>query len=259
MQTRSASNDCALAQKSPRVHNAILADKRIMLLTLTHETYETFYALDSFRHYWLETEGLIEKAANAEVLANWPKWSPKNEEEEAEFHHECREARMLHDEVMTPLFRNSCLVLLYSIVERELRRLLDTLEQKKGPPKLKLKELKGQFLEQARKYAEAFYDLSISQCANFTAVTDLQKIRDCIVHCRGELSLVNPNDREYFLTKLHKVRPGFFAWDVSLSIEIESICVATFLKEVWWFFESVFSSLGWKIDESWQRTTWPKE
>lgn len=227
-----------------------------MHLTYTNETFETFYALDSFRNYWLENERLIQKAADAEEIANRPKWVPENEDEESEFRHELRMARTLHDEVMTPLFRNSCLVLLFSIVEREMRRLLDTLEQKKGASKLKLKDIKGQFLQQARKYTEAFYDLRLAECTNFTAVTDLQKVRDCIVHCRGELSLVNEDDRKYFLTKMHKVRPGFLAWDEGLSIEIESSCIETFLKEMWVFFQSVFGSLNWKIDESWQETKW---
>jgi len=40
-------------------------------------------------------------------------------------------ARQLHDEIMTPAFRYSCIVMLYTTIERELRRLVQNLEKQR--------------------------------------------------------------------------------------------------------------------------------
>ena len=73
-------------------------------------TFDTLYALDSFGKYWLENEALIQKAADEEEAKFGPKWTPNDEEELAEYHMERSTARHLHDEIMTPIFRYSCIV-----------------------------------------------------------------------------------------------------------------------------------------------------
>ncbi len=221
---------------------------------LEWKTFDTLYALDSFANYWSENEKLIKKAAGEEEQKYSPKWTPKDDDEFGEYLEELRMARHLHDEIMTPMFRYSSIVMLYTIVERELRRLVVSLENDRGKQKLGFKELRGSFLQQTGKFAEVFFGLSLTSCPDYNAVCDLQKIRDCIVHCRGEVNLVNENDRKYLL-KLKDVRPGFFAWE-GTDVEIGPECVELFIKETWRFFIWIFGELKWKIDDSWQGNKW---
>jgi hypothetical protein len=207
------------------------------------KTFDTMYALDSFGQYWLENEALIKKAGDAEEDNSGPKWSPKDEDELGEYHMEIRDARRLHDEIMAPMFRYSCIVMLHVIIERELRRLLENLEKERGPQKLKVNEIRGaSFLAQVCKFIEVFFGLQLPVCPQYHAICDLQKIRDCIIHCRGEVSL--SRDKAYLLS-LKVSRPGFYAWE-GTDIEIRPDCVEQFIKETWLFFTWTFNELKWK-------------
>src|SRR5436309_1610755 len=93
------------------------------------KTYDTFFALDSFGAYWLENERLIQREAEAEQTRSGPKWIPRTDEEYGEFREYQRIARELYDEIMMPIFRYSCVVMLYAVFERELSRLLDNIEE----------------------------------------------------------------------------------------------------------------------------------
>src|SRR5689334_15024216 len=123
-------------------------------------TSDTFYALASFADYWLATEKLIQTDADQEEQRSGPKWFPQNEGEYGEHQWERQEARRLHDQIMTPIFRYSSVVMLYTIVEREIRRLVANLEQERGQQKLKIKDIReSSFLAQVTKFAAAFFDL----------------------------------------------------------------------------------------------------
>ena len=207
-------------QKQPErlVKNEMEIDP-ILLEEVEWKTFDTLYALDSFGAYWLENERLIKEAAEAEEKRSGPKWIPHTAEEYAEFDGSRRDSRHLQDEIVTPTFRYSCVVMLYAIVERELLRLVENLEKERGIQKLKHKDLRGSLLTQVAKFAEVFFNLRLPDCPQHNALCDLQKVRDCIVHCRGELTLFKEEDRAY-LVGLKDRRPGFFAWERA-DIEIE--------------------------------------
>ena len=157
------------------------------------KTHETFYRLDAFRSYFLESEKLLQRAKQEEESRNGPS--------------------QLHDCTIVPTFRHSCLVMLYAIFERELLRLVENLEKERGPQVLKYKNLRGSLMEQVAKFLEVFFGLRINSSPNHPALCDLQKIRNCIVHCCGEVDLVtNKNERDYLL-RLKDSRIGFFAWE----------------------------------------------
>jgi hypothetical protein len=218
-------------------------------------TFETLYALDSFGSYWVENERLIQLAADSAANSHMPTWTPQTEEEIGEFRMELQVARHLHDEIMTPMFRYSCIVTLYTIAERELRRLVENLETERGQQKLKVKDIRASsFLAQTAKFSEVFFGLLLASCPQYQALCDLQKIRDCIVHCRGEVDLVNERDRDYLL-RLKDRRAGFFAWERT-DIDVEARCIEQFVKETWAFFIWVFAKLNWKIDDSWKNSKW---
>lgn len=211
-------------------------------------TYDTLFALHSFGAFWLENERLIQEASQAAEASYGPKWTPQTQDDFLEFQEEAQSARELYDEIMVPMFRYSSVVTLYSIVERELRRLAENLEEEHGPQALKYKDLKGSLIEQITKFCEVFVRLRLPECPEYGALCDLQKVRDCIVHCHGEIEASRDADR---LIRLQDSRPGFHAGKFS-SIRIQPACVEQFVREAWRFFIWVFRQLKWKMDVSWQ-------
>ena len=135
-----------------------------------------------------------------------------------------------------------------------MKHLVANLDLEHGKQKLTPKDLKGSFLQQTNKFTEVFYGLSLKKCPEYNAVCDLQKIRDCIVHCRGEVSLANETDRKY-LVALKASRPGFFAFE-GTEVEIGPECIGQFIMEIRDFFVWIFSELKWKMDDSWDRNKW---
>lgn len=219
----------------------------------TGKTYHTMSALHSLAQYWAENEIIIERAAKEEAEKNGPQWKPDLYDEDSigEFFAERDVARIMHDQTLIPMHRFSSIVMLYSTVERELLRLVENLEKVHGPQKLKWKDIRtgGGMLGQISKYCEVFFKFRLVDCSNYNDVTELQKIRDCIVHGLGDVSLSNDKD---FLVKLHKKRREFFVTPLD-DICIEEECIKQFIQEIWSFFVSVFTSLKWKIAPIWQK------
>ena len=219
------------------------------------KTFDTLYALESFADYWAENEKLIKIAADEQEKKHAPKWTPTDDDERGEYDMEVRNIRHLHDEVMIPMFRQSCIVMLFSMVERSLKRLVDSLEKEHGEKHRTPKEFKGSMLQQTSKFTEKYHGLTLTKCPEYNAVCDLQKIRDCIVHCRGEVSLVkNESDRKYLLA-LKKSRLGFLALEHT-ELDIEAECVEQFIREVWHFFVWIFNELKWKLNNLWEQKKW---
>lgn len=220
------------------------------------KTFDTLYALESFADYWAENEKLIKIAADEQEKKHAPTWTPTDDDERGEYDMEVRNIRHLHDKIMIPMFRQSCIVMLFSMVERELQRLVDNLDLEHGKKKINPKDLKGSFLQQTNKFTEVFHGLSLTKCPEYNAVCDLQKIRDCIVHRRGEVSLVNESDRKYLLA-LKKTRPGFLALEHT-ELYIEAECIEQFIREIWRFFVWIFNELKWKLNDLWEQKKWAK-
>jgi hypothetical protein len=217
----------------------------------TTKTYSTMGALHTLAQYWVENEIIIERAAVDEVEKNRPTWTPDYDDEDSigEFRAEQDMARDMHDKTMIPMHRYSCIVMLYSTVERELLRLVENLEKEHGQQKLKWKDIRANSkAEQISKFCEVFFGFRLVECSQYNAVTELQKIRDCIIHCLGDVGLSSDKD---FLVKLRQKRKGFFAHPNN-DIHIDEECIKQFLVEIWCFFVSVFGALGWEIASHWQ-------
>jgi len=218
------------------------------------KTAYTMSALRSFAHHFVENEILIEKDADNEVQKNLPKWTPTNDDEIGEFMYERDQARQLHDETLIPQHRYSCIVMLYVTVERELRRLVDNLQVVKQQ-KLNVKDLKGSYLEQTKKFLDVFYNLNISQCPTYSALDDLRRVRNCIVHNQGELSLCDEREQK-FLCALKAKYKDLFAHPKS-DIDVSQESIKQFLIGTTEFFMWVFEhlqrlqpveKLNWKIN-----------
>jgi len=217
-------------------------------LNVEWKTFDTFFALDSFERYLKENERLILDAANIEELTHRPDWKPVTQEEYAEYSAEVRGVRHLHEEIMTPVFRYSCVVILYAILEREIRRFIETLAKERKLKKVSYKEFRGSLFEQVNRFGSAFCDLTITDIPEYPALIDFQKVRDCIVHCYGDISM-SKDKRE--LQRIGKAKLGLVC-DSEAQFEIERIYIESSLICIQKFFLHLFQRVNWKIDESWQ-------
>jgi hypothetical protein len=219
-------------------------------LNVERKTYDTMLALNSVVEHWIETEQLIKQDADKQVELNGPKWRPDGEDEISLYLHEQWEARTLHDEILIPMHRYSTVVMLCTTMERELKRMVENLEKERGKQKLRVNDLGSSnisYLPKVAKYLDIVYDIRLSDCPQYQDMTDLYKIRHCIVHCLGEVGLMNEKDKEYLIS-LNKKRNGFFALE-RIEIEIESECIKQFIEQTWEFFTWIFQKLNWRIDE----------
>jgi hypothetical protein len=108
---------------------------------LTKKTYSTLGALNTLAQHWVENEIIIERAAVEEVETNGPKWKPDTDDQDSmgEFFAERDMARYMHDNTLLPMHRYSCIVMLFTTVERELIRLVENLEKGKVEENLRRK------------------------------------------------------------------------------------------------------------------------
>jgi hypothetical protein len=230
----------------PMHHGSTMTDeaKQKVLATFdewqrTIKTYSTMSALHTLAQYWVETEVIFEQAAAKEAALFEPH-SPA-----------ASLLRAKHDHTLIPTHRYSCIVMLVSNIERELSRLVENLETERGKQKLKLKDLYGRSnIEKISTFCDVVYDLRLADCANFESIHDLRRIRDCIVHALGEVSLLKSEEDKKHLVNLKDKRRGFSA-NVNHDIRISDECFKQFLVEVWGFFVSVFGALDWEIASHW--------
>lgn len=222
---------------------------------LTVKTYSTMGALHTLAQHWVENELIIEQAAGAEADKNGPQWTPDYEDEDSmgEYFAMRDLARNLHDKIMLPMHRYSCIVMLFTTIERELIRLVENLEKGKWQKMSQEAGVKNKScMAKAGRFIQDYYGIKLSDCPQYEALIDLQKIRDCIIHCQGAVAL--SRDKE-ILAKLWlggKRRRGFAAPPNNV-IFIYPECIERFLKEAWSFFVWVFEKLNWKIAAHWQR------
>ena len=209
-------------------------------------TYETFSALAAFGSFWKETERLICDASHLEEILEGPKWTPATQEESAEHSEETRTARHLQDQVVTPTFRYSAVVVLFAAHEREIRRFAENLAKERRV-NICYRDFRGGLLEQVGKYLEVFYGFSASGLSGYSQICDLQKVRDCIVHCYGDPGL--SRDKVHLL-KLSSPETGLEVFD-GVPVEIAPLFIENSLKAVRDFFRELFFKVGWKVNEKW--------
>jgi hypothetical protein len=111
--------------------------------------------------------------------------------------------------------------------------------------------MKKSCLGKASLFVESFCGVKLSDCPQYAALIDLQKIRDCIIHCQGEVSLSRDKDALVKLWLGGKKRRGFAAhWDNDIYIYPD--CIKQFLLEMRAFFVWIFEKLNWRIAAHWQ-------
>lgn len=220
----------------------------------TRKTYDTMSALHELAEHWVENEVIIEQAAKKEADENGPKWKPDPDDQDStgEYFAERDMARDMHDRTMFPMHRYSCIVMLFTTLERELIRLIENLEAGKWKKMAEEKATKRKgTMGKAESCVQYFCRIKLSDYPQYEALIDLQKIRDCIIHCQGEVSLSRDKEHLVELWRGGKKRRGFAAhWNDDIHIQPE--CIQQFLREIWGFFVWIFDNLTWEIADHWQ-------
>lgn len=224
-----------------------------MILRYNPKTAKTLCAIDAVRVYWQRQADLIQTAEHAEERDRLQRLSASGPAEQEEYTLERYLALELQETVVNPMLRYSCIVMLYTTAERELRRLVENIAAERQIPTLENSNTRPKpFLKQIYLYVDRHLRLNLSDCPHYHSICDLQKIRDCIIHCRGEAALSRDKDH---LLRLSTQLPGFFAIS-EIDIRIEEPCIEQFGRDTWAFFTWIFQRLNWTIDEHWQRSIW---
>ncbi len=215
-------------------------------------TYHTFSALSSFERFWRDTEELVSTDADRHQHAHGPKWRAETEEEIAELFAQIRAIRCVHDEVITPTFRYAVVITLFALFEREIRRAGDTFAAETKRP-ISYRNVRGGHCEHVRKFMRQHAGFDLAGLPGYEEICDLQKVRDCLVHCYGDAELSRDCD---YLLKLSSPRIGL---EVDRGIEI--VVLPAFLERsveaIRDFFHALFLRLQWKVNEKWQSAAGP--
>ncbi|MEL7968200.1 hypothetical protein AAG587_17690 [Vreelandella neptunia] len=120
-------------------------------------------------------------------------------------------------------FRKSTLVSLYSFLERQMNLLCKRVEKQNSLP-IAVTDLKGEGVVRSKQYLEKMASIDFSSGgmnALWSAISDLNKLRNQIVHEEGYVKRTNPTSR---IENIINTTPGLdYAWSSQLKIEMSYI------------------------------------
>ncbi len=139
----------------------------------------------------------------------------------------------------------SFVVLLHLIVEDRLKRTCEYVQKIKALP-LQFKDLRGDTLEQCMTFLVKLAGVQREKLSRWQDITDLYKVRNCIVHASGNVGDSRDKDR---LEKLASQKPSFFSIYKHLIYEEEELRISLgycidVTKAAIEFFQSLFDALG---------------
>jgi hypothetical protein len=209
-------------------------------------TYHTFSALSSFERFSRDTEQLVANDADRLERQQGPTWTAETEAEIAELFGEIRAIRCVHDEVITPTFRYAAVITLFALFERELRRAGDTLAAE-AKVSLSFRNVRGGHFEHVRKFVREHAGFDFASLPGGPQIHDLQKVRDCLVHCYGDAGLSRDCEHLVKLSALHiglEVDPG-------CEMVISPAFIERSVDAIRRFFHALFGRLNWKTNQRW--------
>jgi hypothetical protein len=218
------------------------------------KTWKTLDVLHSFYRYWLKSEELIAQDASVEEILNRPSWQPNpdDDSESGEYQAEVAAIRAFHDNTMTRILRYSCVALLYSLIEVELRRFIINLIAKPISPKPR------------QNYLDAFaqcltsHSLDVEKLRQYASMRELKSVRDCIVHCWGDMNYVKPGPKTALLKLSNLQVKGILCLD-KREIHIEKRFVSQKVADSWELFLQLFHRTKWRIDGEWLSKSFEEE
>jgi hypothetical protein len=210
------------------------------------KTYTTLAAIKAFEEFWMESEALIDKAADDSEKNS--SYEPDTGNETDDYYERRKVARYLHDEIVRPTHRYAATITLFALIERELKRYGDNLAKATGAA-VQPRDLRGGLFEQLVKYTELFGGFRLSDAEFYAPIKNLQKIRNCLVHAYGEASAMAEFDKNYLLKLSFKI-PGVEI-NAGSPIFIGPEFIAFCINATRGFFLEVFNKTGWKINDKW--------
>jgi hypothetical protein len=99
--------------------------------------------------------------------------------------------------------RYSYLTFLFTIFERRMRALLKILFELNPNISKSFDEYKGSFLEKTKAFLKDNLEIDITSGKMWSDINELQKIRDCIIHCGGQ---INESRDKIFLNHLFELK-----------------------------------------------------
>lgn len=118
-----------------------------------------------------------------------------SDEEAMEIQRYFSDEHYMIEEIYIGMYRKSTLVSIYSFVENSLNDLCKHLNKKNSYP-ITLDDLKGEGIERAKSYLEklAKVDFQVLN-GEWCHLQDLNKIRNCIVHCEGDIKSLKSDSK----------------------------------------------------------------
>lgn len=216
--------------------------------SIVWKTYDTFSALSSFTSFWKEAERLVTEAADTSEKSDVDKWNPGSGDEATDYFEARRMARHLHDEIVTPTFRYGAVITLFSVIERELKRFAETLA-KEEKHEITYRDLKGGLMQQLSRYTEVYCEFRLNELKAFSAVRDLQRVRNCLVHGLGDPALMAAHDKDALLL-LNDPQRGLEVYE-GTAIVVSPAFIDGSIQAAHEFFFELFQRVGWKVNDRW--------
>ena len=144
--------------------------------------------LEKFRQY---AQG-IESEFKQEVKQRNKRFDEQTEElddyEKAELKEFLSDTYVQLEDIYVKIHRRSILVSIYSFLENSLNRLCNQLNSRNKYP-IKVEDLKGEGVVRAKIYLEKLVQIDFSIInTEWSCIQELNKLRNCIVHCEGDIS-----------------------------------------------------------------------
>ncbi len=146
-----------------------------------------------------------------------------------------------------PRFRYSYLLLLYMVLETQMKAICNHLKSQKDL-NVGLNDLRGKSdMERARKYLEKIANIRITDEKQWNEPCTLQKVRNRIVHANGEIKQFKRAGDKKYLEQYAKRGSGLSidSWGF---ISIQPSYCQHAQRSVDELFQSIFTACGWKPD-----------
>jgi hypothetical protein len=202
-------------------------------------------------------EAQLQHTRNSQSLLLSAKLDLSDEETQNENSAMQQELQNEFKEDYEPFFRHSFLISFYSLIERNLERVCVEISEQRGL-KIKTEDLHGG-IDKTKEALNRYAGVRLQTQKNWQALTNLQLIRNCLVHADGQIARMKKLGDRKQLWALIKQRKGLRLDTRNAAIAeftsnkqpyearliAESVYCQHSLKAIAGFFDSLFAKLGW--------------
>jgi len=158
--------------------------------------------VEAFSEYTLEIEAKFAKDKKRLSKSFDKEIKSLSAEEQEDIAEWFAEDHYLIEEIQLVIFRNSTLVSIYSFLEHELNHLCKHLCSRNNYA-VKLGDLRGGGIIRAKNYLQKLAQMDFSSLkSEWSDLLDFNKIRNCIVHCEGNIKI--SGDHKHLQTIISK-------------------------------------------------------